>query len=267
MPRLSYEDRLAKAEHPLLKKLLRIIIEKRTNLCVAANFNTWEETIEAVKRIGQHICILKTQILRFDDKSGSKCMELYNLKKQFNFLLFEDSKLNDDEETVRVIYRDSYAKYFDLVTVSPFWGEGDAVFKGIIRAVNDCKKHLPEDEFRGCLAVCDVSFANCEPEVSKAMFQKALRYPEICIGIISQQLRIPGEISMIKAVPGVNLSKSSDGHSQRWNSPSKVINDGADIVIVGRGITEAPLDELEQVACNYKEVAFEAYCEISGSKV
>lgn len=257
MVRQSYEERLANCTNPLLKKLFKIIIEKRSNLCVAANFRTLEETSEFIDKVGEHICILKTQSERFPGDPAENLRALYEKKKQYNFLLFEDRKFYDGMETIQSIYAEKYVKYADLVTVIPICGDG--VFKAIENAAKSA--NLPEDEPRGCLAVCQVSFAGFVQINEKECLEVAERNTSVCVGVIAQSLQVSDVCSMIKATPGVHIAQSDDGGNQQWNHPSKVIDLGADIVIVGRGIVSAPTEELGATTRLYKEVSYKAYCD------
>lgn len=254
MTKLTYEERLDKCQNPLMRKLFRIILDKKSNLCVAANFNTVEETLSFVDKVGQHICMLKTQSERFkDDKIKENLKRLYAKKKQYNFLLFEDRKFFDGQETVQACY-EKYVAFADVVTVVPTCGDG--VFRAITDAAKAAK--LPEDEPRGCLAVCELSFSGSFMDSTKAI-ELAEANSNICVGIIAQKLQVPDQLSMFKATPGVHMSRSSDGGNQQWNHPDQVMAAGADVIIVGRGIVSAPPEEWENITRLYKETAFNAY--------
>jgi len=231
--------------------------EKRSNLCVAANFSSIQETVEFIDQVGKYICILKTQCERFKGDPEENLRILYNKKREHKFLLFEDRKFYDGMETIKSIYAEKYVKYVDLVTVVPICGDG--VFKAIESAVSEVD--LPEDEHRGCLAVCEVSFDGFIPVDPTKLLEVAERNSKICVGIIAQKLRIPNGRQMIKATPGVHISETKDGQNQKWKHPVEVISDGADIVIVGRGIVGAPRDDIGRITQLYKEVAYKAYCD------
>lgn len=48
--------------HPLASKLLTIMQEKRSNLCVSADVTSSEELLQLADSLGQSICLLKTHI-------------------------------------------------------------------------------------------------------------------------------------------------------------------------------------------------------------
>lgn len=255
MARKSYEQRLENCKHPLLKKLFKIMIDKRSNLCVAANFETIEDTLRFVDRVGKHICILKTQIYRFEGDFKNNLKSLYEKKKEHNFLLFDDPKLCDGLETVYSIYKNIFVKYVDLVTV--YAGLGDDIFRAIEKAALEA--NLPEDEPRGCLAVCEFSFEGVIPADPSLLLEVAERNSSICVGVIAQTLQVKDDCAMIKATPGVHLTSTSDGFGQQWKHPRVAVTNGSDVVIVGRGIVSAPANDLEKVTIEYKEASYKAY--------
>lgn len=254
--RKSYEKRLAQTTNPLLKKLFSIIIEKKSNLCVATNFKSFEETLMFINIAGPHICMLKSQTDSFGI-SEVYFKILYEKKKQFNFLLFEDLKFTDLPHAVGQRYR-GYVKYVDIVTLFPF---SDDSFNALDRVVKEAK--LPEDEPRGCFALCEFSFSLWNQEVkqyhAKQNLELAERNTPICCGIIGQKSTLDNDCNMIMATPGVNICQTTDGMGQNWNHPSKVVGNGADIIIVGRGIVSAPESELLKRTINYKEICYQAY--------
>lgn len=247
---LSYQQRLDGCHNPVMKKLFKIIIEKKSNLCVAANYETIEECLKLVDKIGNHICMLKTQLNRYDGSTEENLRLLYEKKKKYNFLLFEDRKYNDTPETNASLYK-KIVKYVDLVTVDAACG--CETFEEFDRIAKEAG--LQADEPRGSLIVCEFSIKGHEqPDPVKAL-NKA-ENNSFCTGIIAQKLNVKNPYSMFKATPGVHMSKSTDGVGQQWNHPSEVAAKGADVLIVGRGIVSASEDELENITIAYKEASY-----------
>nr|XP_053645893.1 uncharacterized protein LOC128697919 [Cherax quadricarinatus] len=79
------------------------------------------------------------------------------------------------------------------------------------------------------------------------------------VGFVSQSSK-SGDPRFILFTPGVRLGKTGDGLGQQYVTPrSAILERGADIIIVGRGITQA--SDPVAAAKEYQEEAFDAYQE------
>lgn len=251
MTRLSYEKLLESTQNSILRKLFKIMIDKQTNLCIAANFETTEQLVQFIDKVGKHVCIIKTQVE--DMGGGPEIAKILKRKKEeHNFLIFEDRKFGvETKKTIQSQYAGSYVGYADFVTVLPD--------ERVIEAIETVVESANISEPRGCLVLCETSF---ETKIKLPSPQESLELAKshkICAGVIAQKLQVSGDI--IKLSPGVHLKLNSDGLDQCWRHPSEVIADGTDIVIVGRGITGAPEEEHEKITCLYKDAAWQAYKE------
>jgi uridine monophosphate synthetase len=87
--------------------------------------------------------------------------------------------------------------------------------------------------------------------------------PDFVLGFISQRsLNVKADDNFITFTPGVKLLEPGadvgDGHGQQYRTPTQVIGkDGADVVIVGRGILSAENRVAE--AEMYRKAAWQAY--------
>ena len=80
------------------------------------------------------------------------------------------------------------------------------------------------------------------------------------IGVISQSRLDDTKLDLIHMTPGVKIADSEDNLGQQYNTPEKaVIEKGADIIIVGRGITQA--EDPEDKAKEYQERGWRALLE------
>ena len=55
----SYEALASKTKNPLAKRLLSIILAKKTNLCVSIDVTSVEELVSIVHKVGSHVCMIK----------------------------------------------------------------------------------------------------------------------------------------------------------------------------------------------------------------
>lgn len=72
---------------------------------------------------------------------------------------------------------------------------------------------------------------------------------ENAIGVISQSRLNDTDPGFIQMTPGVKMDSKKDSLGQQYDSPEcAVLKKGADIIIVGRGITadKSPLDKAEE---------------------
>ena len=268
MVRRTYESRLEKCENPLLKKLFKIIIEKKTNLCVAADVETIERLEKLLDCVAEHICILKIHADSFDVGRAILFDMIKRFQQKHNFLLFVDRKFHEGPNSIQMIYK-RYAAYADIVTI---WPESDDDIMALETGAGNI------DEPRGCFAVCETSFtkklekntflpslvASVESFVRNFQMKRRLEVAErnsFCVGIIAQTLNVSDEDNMIKVSPGVHLNKSGDQYTQRWRDPKAVVESGADVIVVGRGIVAEPEDKWAETAKLYKNISYDAYLE------
>lgn len=76
------------------------------------------------------------------------------------------------------------------------------------------------------------------------------------VGLISQS-RLSQDLNLIQFTPGVNLSMAGDQLGQRYVTVEKAVCEkGADVIIVGRGITGS--EDVQQAARKYQEAGWNA---------
>ena len=84
-------------------------------------------------------------------------------------------------------------------------------------------------------------------------------HPYFACGFIAQS-SVTADPRFLVFTPGVSLVASADGHGQQYSSPERAVGErGADVVIVGRGITRA--EDPAAAASEYAQRAFGAYLE------
>lgn len=242
--RLSYEQKLKSAQHPVAKKLLNIALEKKTNLIASADILTTAELLDFAEKVGPHIAALKTHIDIITDFDFEKTiLPLKNLAKKHNFLLMEDRKFADigntqDLQFSHGIYQIS--QWADFVTSHLIGG-----YKSL-----DCFQNV------GVVAILGMSSAGTltDDHYTSEALKIAESHPNVIGGVAQQAL----PETMLLFTPGVNLEISGDDKGQQYNTPEHVfINLKTDFMIVGRGIYHDK--NPENAAQNYKIAGWEAY--------
>ncbi|XP_022692117.1 uridine 5'-monophosphate synthase-like isoform X2 [Varroa jacobsoni] len=253
-PRISFEERAKSARHPVAKRLFEIISAKKTNLCVALDVTTTDKLLQLAEQLGPYVCALKTHIDLIDDFDYRQVIpRLQELARKNNFLLFEDRKFGDIGETVqrqysKGIYRIS--EWADLVTVHGIPGPG------VIQGLANCVKPYTE---RACIVVAEMSSNGTltTEAYKKSSVDIIEKHSDFAIGAVSQS-RLSESSSFVHMTPGVKINGGGDTLGQQYVTPQIAIGErGADVIIVGRGITEAP--NPADVAVLYATQAWKAY--------
>lgn len=168
-------------------------------------------------------------------------------------MLFEDRKFADIGKTVQLQYSKGVyriADWADLVTVHGVPGAG---------VVQGLKSVASEDN--ACVLVAEMSSqgALTDDSYKKSCASIVETNSDFVIGVVAQS-RIVSSPESIQFTPGVQFESSGDGLGQQYVSPEVAISErGADIVIVGRGITKSA--NPGECARIYSERAWKAYGE------
>ena len=111
---------------------------------------------------------------------------------------------------------------------------------------------------RGLLLLAEMSSADnlAVGNYTQQAINWAKQYDDFVIGFIGLK-KLTDDYKFLTMTPGVKLAESTDNLKQQYNTPDKVISGGSDIIIVGRGIYQAP-DPLTE-AEKYRKLAYETY--------
>ena len=236
---------------PVRQRLLNIMQQKRSNLAVAADVTSSHALLDIAEQVGAHICILKTHIDIINDFTPTLIEQLKEIAYRKNFLLFEDRKFADIGHTTHLKFTQGIfapAKWADLVTVHALPGPG------ILEAIaQSCLEHEC-----GVLLLLEMSsHANLlTPEYSAHACKIASNFPNIVTGVIAQKAIL--NTPWLTLTPGVKMQLGQAKTGQRYNTPETAIMDnGTDIIIVGRGITQA--SNLVESARKFQEKGWQLY--------
>lgn len=251
--KLSYELRSSYAQNPVAAKIFQIISSKKTNLCVAADVTVAADLLNIAEAIGPHICLLKTHIDILEDFHPNLIQHLKEIAEKHNFILFEDRKFADIGKTVELQYSRGLYKtstWAQLVTAHSVIGNG------VLEAIKQ-SEGLSE---RGVFLLAETSAAGSliTDNYTKATLKLANEYTDLITGIVCQSQLFIDKPGFIQLTPGVQLSATKDNLGQQYNSPESVVLErGADVAVVGRGITQAA--DVAAAAEKYKQLLWNAY--------
>jgi orotidine 5'-phosphate decarboxylase subfamily 1 len=224
--------------HPMQTRIKELIQSKKTNVCVAADFTSLSTIIELLKTIGHRIVCLKIHCNIVTNWSSKGAHELAQLAKRMNVLLWEDAKFCDISMVVRHQFNHGHCKissWANLVTVCPVSGPGIlSVFPvnhdgfGVILVEN--------------MSSIGSSGYNCDEYISQNR--------GVVVGMVTQRKTYN---NLLCFTPGIALDEGTNG-DQQYRTPEKALESGADILVVGRGVTGSN-DPLVEV-CKYVSRSF-----------
>ncbi len=257
--KMSFETRSDHAKCLIAKKLFRLMATKETNLCVAADLPTAEAVLDLVEKIGPYICVLKTHSDIIDDFNQYFAHSLMSYAAKYNFLILEDRKFADIGNTVSMQYGRGVFKISDwtnLVTCHSLPGKG--VIDGLKKGIGSTT-HYSE---KGVFLVAELSSKGnlINEKYTKDTMELAMdeENSDFIAGIVCQTLGVVTDPGLIQLTPGVQINNTNDELSQQYNSPETVVKEmGADVAVVGRGITEAANQEV--AAKLYRDQLWAAY--------
>lgn len=248
-PRIAYEKRIESFSNPTARKLLEIMVRKQTNVCVAADVTSCKELISLIHHVGEYICVLKLHIDIIHDFHPSLIKQLKDLAEQYDFLIFEDRKFADIGNTVTHQYGGGIyhiADWADIVNAHTIPGPG--IIQGL-KTVGYARGRalllLPQMSSAGNLATGEYT----QKTVAMAHQEK-----DFVIGFIARNY-LDGDF--LHFTPGVKMQEGGDGLGQQYITPQQAIQQGADVLIVGRGVYQS--DNPARVVQVYKKAGWEAY--------
>ncbi|KAI4467876.1 orotate phosphoribosyltransferase [Holotrichia oblita] len=220
--KLTYNDRINYTSNLITKELLKTIIEKQTNLCVAADLTQTSSILKLAEEVGPH------------------------------FLLFEDRKFADIGKTVEFQFNSGkfrISSWANAVTAHSVMGKGTL----------DAIKQSSNPVRCGVFLLAQSSTAGIiSEEYTKATIEMGKEYNDLVIGFVAQNPLFVDSPGYLQLTPGVQLEADTDNLDQQYNSPEHVIIEkGGDIAVVGRGITK--VEEPASAAEQYKHLLWDAY--------
>ena len=203
------------------KIIEKVIQEKGTKICLAADTESVEELLNVADELGPYICVLKIHYDIIPDFHKENCGEkLVKLKKRHNFLIWEDRKFADIGSIMERQIRVNVLPWADLVSVHPIPG---------LESIQAIPKEI------GIILIGEMS---CYQNLIDYKYtQKVVSFAEVVenvVGLVGQR-DIREQPGTLMFVPGISLFENSgDSKGQRYS----LMRDKsfADIFVVGRAI-------------------------------
>lgn len=258
----TFSDRSELATNGVAKRLLKLMPEKESNLCLALDVTDPDRFLAIADSVGPHVSVLKTHVDTLSSFTPKLTIELANLAQEHGFLVFEDRKFADIGATVKSQYTKgmySIMEWADIVNAHALPGPG------IVRGL---REEVEARDLLGKRAVLLIAQMSSKDNLIDAAYTKrvaamAKEFPDFVMGYIGAgakdlprlaRLAEPGQVIFS---PGAKIGGGGDKLGQRYASPEVLVEAGADVLVVGRGIWEDP-NPLRK-AKEYRERCWDAY--------
>lgn len=255
----TYLQRAEKHTSPVAARLLRLMEEKKSNLCASVDVSTTKEFLDLIEKLAPFICLVKTHIDIIDDFSyEGTIVPLLELSKKHKFMIFEDRKFADIGNTVKKQYSGGVyqiAKWADITNAHGITGAG--IVSGLKEAAAESTS-----EPRGLLMLAELSSKGslAYGEYTEKTVEIAKTDKDFVIGFIAQR-DMGGKaegFDWLTMTPGVGLDDKGDALGQQYRTVDEVIATGTDIIIVGRGLFGKGRDPRVEGE-RYRKAGWEAY--------
>jgi uridine monophosphate synthetase len=198
----TFESRGKLCSNKVAKSLYQIMVEKKTNLCVAADFTKFDQLLTMADQIGPHICVLKTHIDIINDFNIENVQKLSQIASKHNFLIFEDRKFADIGNTVKKQFTDGpfkISKWANIVNAHSICGNGS--IKGL--------KEGSGENSSACLLIGQLSSSGnlIDDNYTKETVRLAEENSDFVIGFICQK-KLSSNPKFIHMTPGKLINKT-----------------------------------------------------------
>lgn len=258
----TYAARAEQSTNQVSRRLFELMSVKETNLCAAVDETDPDRFLALIEKLGPEVALIKTHVDTIEGYTGKIMVDLQNLAREHNFLIFEDRKFADIGQTVKNQYTKGIfhiVEWADIVNAHSLPGPG--IVTGLKETVEE---HGMLDK-RGILLLAQMSSKDnlITKDYTKQTVDMAIEHSDFVIGFIGAGV---GDLPLLASLappqmlimtPGVQLAEGGDKHRQTFSTPQDVVTAGADVIIVGRGIYGDPKPISK--AKEYRQAGWDAY--------
>lgn len=219
------------------------LINKKSNICVAADVKKLSSLISLIENVGEYICILKLHYDIIEDfcEDLPRTIEiLIELKQRYNFFIWEDRKLADIGEIMYKQINNHIIKWADIVSVHPIAGFDSL---NSLKTLDISLILIGELSSKGALT--DLSYQ----ENLLSQLDDILTIDNI-IGIVCQHKMLPNN-NLLHIVPGISILDNikTDNKGQQYRGINSPELNFADILVIGRAITASqnPKEKIKKI--------------------
>ncbi|HEY8108446.1 MAG TPA: orotidine-5'-phosphate decarboxylase [Patescibacteria group bacterium] len=257
----TFAERAELAASAVAQRLFKLMTKKESNLCLALDETDPDRFLTVAESLGPHLAVLKTHIDTLSSFTSKLTIELANLAREHDFLIFEDRKFADTGTTVKNQYTKglySIMEWADIVNAHAL--PGPSIVEGLREEVEN--RDLLERRAILLLAQMSPKGNMLDAAYTKKVVAMAKEYPDFVMGFVGTGPKAlpalareadPGQVIF---APGAKIGEK-DKLGPRYSPPEDLVEAGADVLIVGRGIWEDP--KPLRMAKDYRERCWGAY--------
>ena len=238
-------------------KIRNVMLEKKSNLCVSLDYTYCQKILDVLELIQDYVVMIKIHCDIIRDFNFDFIHQLVSICERKNIFILEDRKFADIGHIFKQQFYQGFYRiqsWCHIITMHSLLGSGP------IHQFRDCKR-----ENQAILLIAQLSNQGnlIDSNYVNQSIKLAQENPEEVLGFICQNDNNPNHTNthFLNFTPGVNRHQSNDSKDQRYVTPQKAIENGADIIIVGRGITQFQNEVLIEECKIYQNLAWQAYAE------
>jgi orotidine-5'-phosphate decarboxylase len=214
-------------------------VEFQNRICVALDFASWSEAGPFARRIAPHVGLLKVGLELFTAEGPAAVRAAAALGKP----VFLDLKLHDIPNTVEGAARSAAATGAALLTVHA--SGGPEMIRAAVRGAGDGVRILAVTVLTSLDGAALERIGLAGPPESAVVRLAKLAVEAGAGGLVCS----PHEVAAVRAavgpgpllvVPGVRPAGSAVGDQARVATPEVAVRAGADVIVLGRPLRDAP---------------------------
>ena len=219
--------------NPIREKLVQKMYDNNSRLIVSVDLDKYRDVIDTIDKVDSNCIAIKLHLdAIYDTYEEELDKEDIKKRREKGLIIMEDRKFADIGHICKKQLKYAWWNCLvDLVTVHCISGE--STIQGLIEAIKEEKLQI------GLVLVVEMSTDSLiDDEYTINAVRLANKYEEYVVAIVAQHRPLNLSKRIFVMTPGVKLIKGKDNLGQRYRTVKEVKENGSDIVIVGRGITD-----------------------------
>ena len=228
----SIEDFKKVSKSDITNNIRKSINDKMSNICVSLDFTKTSEILNAIELLKDNIVMVKIHCDIIEDFSDKFVYKFTSICRRYNIYIIEDRKFGDIGNTFKNQFIGGIYKIREWAHFVTFHG---IVGEGQVKQFSDLR-------YRNQYILLVANMSNDGNLIDESYTNKVMKIAnnnkETIFGMISQK-SLDNSEDFLYFTPGIKLENKNDNSDQRYNTPKVAIENGSDILIIGRGIIES----------------------------